>query len=63
MAVTNFNDTNVAIFSLQSAGAAYDITIPFEADTIEWWNFTKFATNTNNLQGIWFNGFPDKRCH
>ncbi len=58
MAVTNFNDTNVALFSLQSGGAAYDITIPFEADTIEWWNFTKYGTDANNLQGIWFNGFP-----
>jgi hypothetical protein len=58
MAVTNFEDANVATFSLTSGGAAYDITIPFEADTIEWFNYTKFATNSNNLQGIWFNGMP-----
>lgn len=59
MSVTNFDDANIAIFSLTSAGDAYNITIPFQADTIEWWNYTKYATNTNNLQGIWFEGMPD----
>jgi len=58
MSVTNFDDANIAIFRLQSAGAAYDITLPFEADCIEWWNYTKYGTNANNLSGIWFNGFP-----
>ncbi len=58
MAVTNFEDANIAIFKLISAGAAYPIVLPFSADSIEWWNYTKFATNDNNLQGIWFNGFP-----
>jgi hypothetical protein len=58
MAVTNFEDANIAIFKLQSAGAAYDITIPFEADCIEWWNYTKYGTDANNLQGIWFLGYP-----
>lgn len=59
MAVTNFEDANIAIFKLQSAGAAYNITLPFEADCIEWWNNTKFATDTNNLQGIWFPDMVD----
>lgn len=59
MSVTNFDDANIAVFSLQSAGAAYNITIPFQADTIEWWNYTKYATNSNNLSGIWFDGMPD----
>ena len=59
MAVTNFEDANIAIFKLQSAGAAYNITIPFEADCIEWWNNTKFATNSNNLSGIWFPDMTD----
>ncbi len=58
MSVTNFDDANIAVFSLQSAGAAYNITIPFQADTIEWWNYTKYATNANNLSGIWFDGMP-----
>lgn len=59
MSVTNFNDCNVALFRIQSAGAAYDITLPFEADSIEWWNNTKWATDTNNLTGIWFDGLTD----
>lgn len=58
MAVTNFEDANIAIFKLQSGGAAYDITLPFEADCIEWWNYTEYGTNSKNLSGIWFNGFP-----
>jgi len=58
MAVTDFSVANIATFSLTSGGAAYDITLPFEADTIEWFNYTKYATNSNNLQGIWFAGFP-----
>jgi hypothetical protein len=58
MSVTNLNDANIALFSLTSGGADYDITLPFEADSIEWWNYTKYATNSQNLQGIWFNGMP-----
>lgn len=58
MSVTNFNDTNTAIFKLQSGGVAYNITLPFEADTIEWWNYTKYGTDTNNVQGIWMDGMP-----
>lgn len=58
MAVTDFSVANMATFSLTSGGAAYNITLPFEADTIEWFNYTKYATNANNLQGIWFAGFP-----
>lgn len=58
MAVTDFSQANIAMFSLTSAGAAYDITLPFEADTIEWWNYTKYGTNSENLSGIWINGMP-----
>lgn len=59
MAVTNFEDANIAIFTLISGGVAYDITLPFEADCIEWWNNTKYATDSNNLQGIWFPDMND----
>ena len=59
MSVRNFDDANIATFRIQSAGAAYNITLPFEADCIEWWNNTKYATNSNNLQGIWFPGLTD----
>lgn len=62
MAVTNFDDANVAVFRMVSAGAAYNITLPFAADTIEWWNYTKYGTAnvdaTVGKQGIWVRGFP-----
>lgn len=58
MAVTDFSVANIATFTMISGGAAYDITLPFEADTIEWFNYTKYGTDANNLQGIWFAGFP-----
>jgi len=59
MSVRDFQDTNTAIFKLTSAGAAYDLTLPFAPECIEWWNYTKYGTNTNNLQGVWFLGMPD----
>jgi hypothetical protein len=41
-----------------SAGAAYNLTLPFVADKISWWNYTKYGTNTNNIQGVWLRDFP-----
>lgn len=43
---------------LQSGGVAYDLTLPFFPDKFEWFNYTKFATNSNNLQGVWYRDFP-----
>jgi hypothetical protein len=43
---------------LQSAGAAYNLVLPWQADKLEWFNYTKFATNDQNLQGVWFRDFP-----
>lgn len=43
---------------LQSAGAAYNLILPWQADKFEWFNYTKFATNDNNLSGVWFRDFP-----
>lgn len=43
---------------LTSGGSAYDLHLPFQADKIEWFNFTKYGTNSQNLQGIWFRDFP-----
>ena len=59
MSVRDFQDTNTAIFKLTSAGAAYNLTLPFAPECIEWWNYTKYGTNTNNLQGVWVLGMPD----
>jgi hypothetical protein len=43
---------------LQSAGVAYNLILPWQADKLEWYNYTKFGTNTNNLQGVWFRDMP-----
>lgn len=43
---------------LQSGGVAYDLVLPWQADKLEWYNYTKFGTNTNNISGIWFRDFP-----
>lgn len=43
---------------LQSAGVAYNLVLPFQPDKFEWYNYTKFGTNTNNLQGVWFRDMP-----
>lgn len=43
---------------LQSAGVAYELILPWEPDKFEWYNYTKYATNSNNLSGVWFRDFP-----
>ncbi len=43
---------------LQSAGAAYNLALPFYPDKFEWFNYTKFGTDTNNIQGVWYRDFP-----
>ncbi len=43
---------------LQSAGSAYNLTLPFFPDRFDWFNYTKYATNSNNLQGVWFRDMP-----
>ena len=43
---------------LQSAGIAYPLTLPFVPDKFEWFNYTKFGTDANNLQGVWYRDMP-----
>lgn len=42
----------------ESDGGAYNISLPFDAHKIEWWNYTKYGTNSQNLSGVWFKGMP-----
>ena len=44
---------------LQSAGEAYDLTLPFLPDRFDWFRYTAFGTNDTVLQGVWFRDFPD----
>lgn len=50
--------TNTYAGYLQSAGVAYNLILPWQADKLEWYNYTKFGTNSNNIQGVWFRDFP-----
>ncbi len=43
---------------LQSAGVAYNLVLPWQADKFEWINYTAFATNDSNLSGVWFRDMP-----
>jgi hypothetical protein len=43
---------------LQSGGVAYTLTLPFVPDKFEWINFTKYGTDTNNIQGVWYRDMP-----
>lgn len=50
--------TNTYAGYFQSDGAAYNLTLPWVADKIEWFNYTKYGTNSQNLSGVWFRDFP-----
>jgi len=50
--------TNTYAGYFQSDGAAYDLVLPWQADKIEWFNYTKYGTNSQNLSGVWFRDFP-----
>lgn len=52
------NVTNTYAGYFQSDAAAYNLVLPWQADKIEWFNYTKFGTNSKNLQGVWFRDFP-----
>lgn len=56
--VTVSQVTNTYGGYLQSAGSAYNLILPWQADKLEWFNYTKYATNSQNLQGVWFRDFP-----
>ncbi len=43
---------------LQSAGAAYDLTLPFVPDRFDWFRYTGFGTAGTLGQGVWFRDFP-----
>jgi hypothetical protein len=58
MSVRSFEDANIAIYRVVSAAAAYNLVLPFEADCIEWYNYTGYATDDTNIQGIWFKDYP-----
>lgn len=50
--------TNTYAGYLQSGGAAYTLTTPWQADKFEWFRYTTYGTNDKILQGVWFRDFP-----
>lgn len=52
------NVTNSYGGYITSGGDAYNLTLPFFPDKFEWFNYTKYGTNTNNIQGVWYRDFP-----
>ena len=42
--------TNTFAGYLISGGSAYTLQTPWQADKLEWFNYTKYGTNTNNVQ-------------
>lgn len=42
-----------------SDGGAYNLQTPWQADKLEIYNYTKFGTDSQNLQSVWFRDFPD----
>lgn len=43
---------------LQSAGSAYTLVLPWQADKFEWINYTTYATNDTNISGVWYRDMP-----
>lgn len=41
-----------------ATGSALSLTLPFEAECIKIYNYTKYGTNSENLQAVWFKGMP-----
>lgn len=41
-----------------SDGGAYDLLLPWQADKLEVYNYTKYGTNSQNLSSVWFRDMP-----
>lgn len=50
--------TNTYAGYLQSAAAAYTVSLPFLPDKFEVVNYTKFGTDSNTLLSIWYRDMP-----
>lgn len=50
--------TNTYAGYIVSPGVAYSLQTPWQADKLEIYNYTKFGTDTQVLQSIWFRDFP-----
>jgi hypothetical protein len=58
MANDNLNQTLSYAGHLESDGGAYNLTVPFDADCIQVFNYTKYGTAGENVESIWFKDMP-----
>lgn len=52
------NVTNTYGGYFESDGNPYTMTLPWMPDKLEWYNYTQYGTNSQNLSGVWFRDFP-----
>lgn len=50
--------TNTYAGYFESDGGAYDLVLPWQADKLEIFNYTKWATDSENINSVWFRDFP-----
>lgn len=50
--------TNTYAGYFESDSNAYNLTLPWQADKLEIFNYTLFGTNDKTLQSVWFRDFP-----
>lgn len=58
MANQNENQTLSYAGQFQSDGGAIDLTVPFQPDALMLYNYTAYGTAGDNVENIWFRGFP-----
>ena len=52
--------TNTYAGHFESAGVAYDLVLPWAPDKLEIFNYTKYETDSQTLQTVWFRDMPDE---
>lgn len=57
----NFNENYTLSYAgqFESDGGSIDLTIPFRPDALFMYNYTAYGTADDNVESIWFRGFPD----
>lgn len=56
----NFNENYTLSYAgqYQGSGAAFDLVVPFQPDALFLYNYTAYGTPQDNVECIWFRGFP-----
>lgn len=56
----NFNENQTLSYAgqFESDGGVIDLTVPFQPDALFMYNYTAYGTLEDNVETIWFRGFP-----